>query len=75
MSVPWMSDKRLSVTDGCSLCKCPAGGVLPLAGRFRLLCDVLSLARRCCAAISWVEGMVRKWLALRACGVLAATVW
>lgn len=66
---------RLSAADGCSLCKCPAGGVLPPAGHFRLLCDVLSLARRCCAAISWVEGMVRKWLALRACGVLAATVW
>lgn len=41
-----MSDNRLSVTDGCSLCKCPAGGVLPLAGHFRLWGDVLSLAYR-----------------------------
>lgn len=41
-----MSDNRLSVTDGHSLCKCPAGGVLPLAGRFRLWGDVLSLAYR-----------------------------
>ena len=44
MSVPWMSDNRLSEADGCSLCKCPAGGVLPLAGHFRLWGDVLSLA-------------------------------
>ena len=44
MSVPWMSDKRLSVTDGCSLCKCPVGGVLPPAGHFRLRGDVPSLA-------------------------------
>ena len=41
-----MSDNRLSVTDGCSLCKCSVGGVLPLAGRFRLWGDVLSLAYR-----------------------------
>lgn len=73
MSVPWMSDNRPAAADGRSLCKCPAGGVSPLAGRFRLWGDALSLAG--CAAISWVEGMVRKWLALRACGALAATVW
>lgn len=66
-----MSDKRLSVTDGCSLCKRPVGGVLPLAGRFRLWGDALSLAG--CAAISWVEGMVHKWLVLRACGALTLT--
>lgn len=48
-----MSDNRLSVTDGHSLCKCPAGGVLPLAGRFRLWGDALSLVRLW--AISWVE--------------------
>lgn len=36
-----------------ALCKCPVGGVLPLAGRFRLWGDALSLAG--CAAISWVE--------------------
>lgn len=70
-----MSDNRLSVTDGHSLCKCPAGGVLPLAGRFRLWGGLFSLAWRCCAAISWVEGMVRKWLVLRVCGVLTLTVW
>lgn len=29
-----MSDNRLSVTDGCSLCKCPVGGNAPPAGRF-----------------------------------------
>lgn len=46
MSVPWMSDNRLSVTDGCFLCKCPVGGVLPLAECFRLWGDVLSLAWR-----------------------------
>lgn len=40
-----------------ALCKCPVGGVLPLAGRFRLWCDALSLAG--CAAISWVEGKGR----------------
>lgn len=57
-----MSDNRLSVTDGHSLCKCPAGGVLPLAGRFRLLCDVLSLARRCCAAIrGWKGWCISGW--------------
>lgn len=70
-----MSDNRLSVTDGHSLCKCPAGGVLPPTGRFRLWGGVFSLARRCCAAISWVEGMVHKWLVLLVCGVLTLTVW
>ena len=39
-----MSDKRLSVSDGRSLCKRPAGGNTPPAGRFRLWGDVLSLA-------------------------------
>ena len=73
MSVPWMSDNRPAAADGRSLCKCPAGGVSPLAGRFRLWGDALSLAG--CAAISWVEGMVHKWLVLRACGALTLTVW
>ena len=40
-----MSDNRPAEADGCSLCKCPAGGVLPPAGRFRLWGDALSLAR------------------------------
>ena len=44
MSVLWMSDNRPAAADGCSLCKRPAGGVLPLAGHFRLRGDVLSLA-------------------------------
>ena len=70
-----MSDKRLSVTDGCSLCKCPVGGVLPPAGRFRLWGDALSLARRGARGYSWVEGMVHKWLVLLVCGALTATVW
>lgn len=39
-----MSDNRLFVTDGHSLCKRPAGGVLPLSGHFRLRGDVPSLA-------------------------------
>lgn len=57
MSVPWMSDNRFSVTDSRPLCKCPVGGVLPPAGRFRLWGGVFSLAG--CAAISWVEGKGR----------------
>lgn len=68
-----MSDNRPAAADGRSLCKRPAGGVLPPAGRFRLWGGVFSLARRCCAAISLVEGMVRKWLVLRACGALTLT--
>lgn len=75
MSVLWMSDNRPAAAGGCSLCKCPVGGVLPPAGRFRLWGSVFSLARRCCAAISWVEGMVHKWLVLRVCGALTLTVW
>lgn len=54
-------------------CECPVGGVLPPAGRFRLWVGVFSLAWR--AAISWVEGMVRKWLVLRVCGALTLTAW
>lgn len=37
MSVPWMSDNRPAAADGCSLCKCPVGGVLSPAGRSCLL--------------------------------------
>lgn len=73
MSVLWMSDNRPAAADGRSLCKRPAGGNTPPAGRFRLWGDSLSLARRCCAAISLVEGMVRKWLVLSVCGALTLT--
>lgn len=38
-------------------CKCPAGGVLPLAGHFRLWGDVLSLAW-CGARGLFVDGKV-----------------
>lgn len=63
-----MSDNRPAAADGCSLCKCPAGGVLPPAGHFRLWGDALSLAG--CAAISWVEEGAFSWLVSRVCGVL-----
>lgn len=39
---------RLSAADGCSLCKCPAGGVLPPAGHF--------LFASCARAIPLVAG-------------------
>lgn len=52
-----MSDNRPAAADGRSLCKRPAGGNTPPAGRFRLWGDALSLAG--CAAISWVEGKGR----------------
>ena len=55
-----MSDNRPAVTDGCSLCKRPVGGVLPLAGRFRLWGDALSLAG--CAAIrEWKGWCISGW--------------
>ena len=57
-----MSDNRLSVTDGHSLCKCPAGGVLPPAGRFRLWGDALPLAYRGARGL-FVSGKV-----VRLCG-------
>ena len=44
--------------------------------------DGCSLCKRCVFAraawlysYSWVEGMVRKWLVLRVCGVLTLMVW
>ena len=60
---------------------CPVGDAIDallagrscLLGRFRLRGDVLSLAWLW--AISRVEGVVREWLVLRACGALTATVW
>lgn len=39
---------RLSAADGCSLCKCPVGGVLPPAGHF--------LFASCARAIPLVAG-------------------
>lgn len=70
-----MSDNRPAAADGCSLCKRPAGGNTPPAGRFRLWCEALSLAWCGVRGYSWVEGMVHKWLVLRACGALTLTVW
>lgn len=71
-----MSDNRLSVADRCSLCKRPVGGVLPLAGRFRLWGGALSLAWRGARGLfrGW-KGGVSVWLVLRVCGVLTLTVW
>ena len=48
--------------------------LFPVAHRCRIPCRRL-LVCVVLLAIVLVEGMVRKWLALRACGALAATVW
>ena len=62
MSVPWMSDNRPAAADGRSLCKRPAGGNTPPAGRFRLWGGVFSLAWRGARGL-FVSGKV-----VRLCG-------
>ena len=55
--------RRLAAADGRPLCKCPAGGVLLPAGRFRLWGDVLSLAR------TWLHASPSSlYSVLRLCG-------
>ena len=64
--VPLMSDNRLFVAGGYSLCKCSVGGDAPPAGCF------------VCVAVRelFVCGrVVRLWLVSRVCGGLIMTVW
>lgn len=74
MSVLWMSDNRPAAADGCSLCKRPAGGNTPPAGRFRLWCEALSLAWRGTRGlfVGGREGAF-SWLVSRVCGALTLT--